>query len=97
MILAGCGGNPVSQSTILEDADRYTYDGVDAFAEADWVRAKFLFTRALSLYQGMDDQKGTLNSYLNLAEVALSTRDYHAALNHLHRADTSAQMASLQH
>ena len=97
MILAGCGGNPVTQSTLIEDADRYTYEGVSAFAEADWYQAKWLFSRALSIYQGMDDQKGALNSYLNLAEVSLSTRDYHAVLNHLHRADTIVKTASLQH
>ena len=41
---------------------------------------------ALSLYQGIDDQQGVLQSHINLAEVALSVRDYQASQRHLDQA-----------
>ena len=97
IVLASCGGSPATKPPVIQDAESYTSDGTNAFAEADWYRAQWLFTRALSLYEGIDDQQGVLNSHINLAEVALSVRDYPTTLKHLDYAADIANKASLQH
>jgi len=94
--LASCGSNPATQRTVIVNADSYMNDGVKAFAQADWDRAKWLFNKALALHQSVDDQKGVLFSHINLAEVALSTKDYQTAQTHLDRAAIITQTASLQ-
>lgn len=95
--IASCVSYPPVQPGLLADASLYMQDGVKAFAEADRLRAQALFTRALSIYQGIDDQEGALNSQINLAEVALSARNYHAARLYLQRARAVAETAGLQH
>jgi len=86
-ILAACGGRAVSKSLVLQNAEAYTIDGMQAYSDADWKRAQILFTQSLLLYQGIDNQYGVLHSHINLAEVALSIRDYPTANKHLDRAD----------
>ena len=81
-----CGGHTASKPAIVLDAENYTNEGMQAFAESNWQRAQRLFTRALSLYQGIDDQPGVLQSHINLAEVALSVRDYQVSQRHLDQA-----------
>ena len=94
--LASCSSNPATQRTIIVNADSFMNDGVKAFAQADWDRAKWLFNKALALHQGVDDQKGVLFSHINLAEVALSTKEYQTAQTHLDLAVVITQTASLQ-
>jgi hypothetical protein len=55
-----------------------------------------LFTRALSLYQGIDDQQGILYSHINLAEVALSKREYSTVERHLDLAADIVKKVSLR-
>ena len=81
-----CGGHTASKPAVVLDAESYTNEGMQAFAESNWQRAQRSFTRALSLYQGIDDQQGVLQSHINLAEVALSVRDYQASQRHLDQA-----------
>ncbi len=85
-VLIGCGGHIVSKPTVLLDAENYTNEGMQAFAESNWQQAERFFAKALSLYQGIDDQQGVLQSHINLAEVALSVRDYQASQRHLDQA-----------
>ena len=96
ILLTGCAAKTVTQATIFQDANWYMNEGVQAFAEADRYRATLFFTEALVLYEGIDDQQGILNTQINLAEVALSVRDYQTAQKHLHRAAVIANTESLQ-
>ena len=96
LVVSGCGGNVVTRPGVLLDAESYTSGGLDAFEEANWNNAQLLFTRALSLYQGIDDQQGILYSHINLAEVALSRRKYSTVERHLVVAADIAKKASLQ-
>ena len=81
-----CGGHTASKPAVVLDAENYTNEGMQAFAESNWQQAQRLFAKALSLYQGIDDQRGVLQSHINLAEVALSVRDYQASQRHLDQA-----------
>jgi tetratricopeptide (TPR) repeat protein len=94
-ILISRGGHPATKPAVLLDAENYTNEGMQAFAESNWQRAQRLFTRALSLYQGIDDQRGVLQSHINLAEVALSVRDYQASQRHLDQATDIIRTKSL--
>ena len=96
-MLTACGGNVATKPAVLQDAESFTNGGLEAFADANWNNAQLLFTRALSLYQGIDDQQGVLYSHINLAEVALSRRDYSTAETHLDIAANIAKKDSLQH
>ena len=96
LAVTGCGGKVVTRPTVLLDAESYTNEGLDSFAEARWNNAQLLFSRALSLYQGIDDQQGILYSHINLAEVALSKREYSTVDRHLNFAADIAKKGSLQ-
>jgi tetratricopeptide (TPR) repeat protein len=93
--LISCGGHTASKPAIVQDAENYTNEGMQAFAESNWQQAQRSFTRALSLYQGIDDQQGVLQSHINLAEVALSVRDYQASQRHLDQATDIIRTKSL--
>lgn len=95
--LVGCGGNTASKPTVIDNAESHMNDGLIAYAETDWSRAQWSFTRALSLYQSIDDQQGVLHSLINLAEVALSVRNYSIAQSHLDRAAAIVTTSSLHH
>jgi tetratricopeptide (TPR) repeat protein len=93
--LISCGGHTASKPAVVQDAENYTNEGMQAFAESNWQQAQRSFTRALSLYQGIDDQQGVLQSHINLAEVALSVRDYQASQRHLDQATDIIRTKSL--
>jgi tetratricopeptide (TPR) repeat protein len=90
-----CGGHTASKPAVVLDAENYTNEGMQAFAESNWQRAQRLFAKALLLYQGIDDQQGVLQSHINLAEVALSVRDYQASQRHLDQATNIIRTKSL--
>jgi tetratricopeptide (TPR) repeat protein len=96
IMLTGCAAKAVSQATVLDDADWYMNEGVQAFAEADRNHATLFFIQALALYEGIDDQQGIVNSQINLAEVDLSAREYKKAQTHLNRAAVAANSAGLE-
>lgn len=97
VILSGCGKQSVTKPVEIEDATSYTNDGLQAYAESDWNKAQWLFNRALSLYEGIDDQQGVLHSHINLAEVALSEHNYPVSLNHLNLAGDIAKTKPNEH
>jgi tetratricopeptide (TPR) repeat protein len=96
LLLAGCGGSSVSKPTVISDAESYTNDGLQAFLGADWNRSQWSLSKALSLYEGIDNQMGVLYSHINLAEVALSVEDYPAIHRHLQRAASIAKEDSFK-
>ncbi len=96
-VIAGCGGQSAIQPTVVRDAEGYTNEGMQAFNSAQWLRAQWLFNRALSLYEGIDDQQGVVTSHINLAEVALSVRDHETTRKHLDRAAEISRDPSLRH
>jgi tetratricopeptide (TPR) repeat protein len=83
LVLNSCGSSSVSKPTVLLNVENYSDDGLQAYAEEDWIRARRLFNRALSLNQSIDDRLGTLTSHINLVEVALALHDDLAAHRHL--------------
>lgn len=91
LLLEGCGNSVVNRPMLISDAENYTRDGLQAYADTEWDRAQNLFTKSLSLYQGIDDQSGVLYSYINLAEVALSTGDYQTVEKNLEKAGQIAK------
>jgi tetratricopeptide (TPR) repeat protein len=91
MTLSGCGGGIATTKTLeIEDAESYTNDGLQAFSDSRWDSAQWLFARALSLYEGIDDQQGVLLSRINLAEVTLALHNYPASLRYLDLATATA-------
>lgn len=95
LVLSACGASTATKPTAILDAENYTNDGLQAFAESDWSRAQQLFSRALILYQGLDNQHGVLSSHINLAEVALTLNEYPASEKHLDEATDTVNKASL--
>jgi len=83
LVLGGCGGDSATKPTLLWNAERYTDDAMQAYADEDWVKAQRLFNRALSLYQGIDDRLAVLACHINLVEVALAVHDNQVADQHL--------------
>lgn len=96
LMLSACGGNTVTKSPVLLDAESDMNNGLQAFADADWSSAQSFFSRALLLYEGIDSQKGILYSHINLAEVGLSIGDYQATQLHLERAGMIAKNVEFQ-
>lgn len=97
MLLTACGGLSVTQSSQLQDAENQINTGLQAYSEAKWNNARLLFTRALLLYQGIDDQQGVLYCHINLAEVALATGEYTAVKRQLDLAADIAKADTFQH
>lgn len=96
MALSGCGGGTVTTKPLeIEDAENYTNDGLQAFSVSRWDSAQRLFARALSLYEGVDDQQGVLLSRINLAEVTLALHNYPASLRYLDLAADNIKQSSL--
>ncbi|OQK18157.1 hypothetical protein AU255_10060 [Methyloprofundus sedimenti] len=95
-MLSACGGNTVTKSPVILDAESDMNNGLQAFADADWSSAQSFFSRALSLYEGIDSQKGILYSHINLAEVGLSVGNYQATQLHLERAGIIAKNVEFQ-
>lgn len=93
--IVACGGVSVSKPFVLQNAESYTANGLQAYKESDWEQAQRLFSRALSLYSGIDDQHGVLISLINLTEVSLSLRDYPTAKRYLDSAENIVKQASL--
>ena len=97
LILTGCEGNSVTKPTVFLDAESHTNMGIQAFDKAAWGQAKWSFNRALSLYQGIDDQLGVLSSHINLAEVALSLHDSPTVKTNLSHASNIANISLQQY
>ena len=83
LLLSSCGGSSATKPTLLWNAESYTDDAMQAYADEDWVKSQRLFIRALSLYQGIDDRLAVLACHINLVEVALAVHDNQAANKHL--------------
>jgi tetratricopeptide (TPR) repeat protein len=83
LILSACAGNMETRPAVILNAENHTTDGVQAFSAADWQRAQFSLTKALVIYQGIDNQQGVISSHINLAEVALAIDDYPTVEAHL--------------
>ncbi|MEE9336950.1 MAG: tetratricopeptide repeat protein [Methylococcaceae bacterium] len=93
--LSGCGGGIAIKKTLeIENAESYTKDGLQAFSGSRWDSAQRLFVRALSLYEGIDDQHGVLLSRINLAEVTLALHNYPASLRYLDLATKNIKKSS---
>lgn len=97
LILSACASNLVTRHTVVQDAENMTGQGLQAYSEADWNRAYRLFSKALSLYEGIDHQQGVLYSHINLAQVALSVGDYPEIKAHLAVATDIVITTEFQH
>ncbi|RLA23683.1 MAG: hypothetical protein DRQ62_05965 [Gammaproteobacteria bacterium] len=96
LLLSACAGDAITRPAAIQEAESDTNNGLQAFSDADWHSAQRFFSRALSLYQGIDNQQGVLYSHINLAEVGLSAGDYPAAQIHLKRAGDIAKLPAFQ-
>ena len=95
LTLSACGAGAVTKPTVIQDAEYYTNEGLQAFADDDRERAQQLFSQALFLYQGLDNQHGVLFSHINLAEVSLSLKEYSVSQKHLDEATYIVKKTSL--
>jgi len=89
--LGGCGGNSITKPSVIENADNYSQEAIQAYSDEQWALAKHLFNRALNLYQGVDDQAVVLATHINLVEVALSAHNAQDAKHHLNGLDSSGK------
>ncbi|KAF3978743.1 MAG: hypothetical protein HFP77_00330 [Methylococcales symbiont of Iophon sp. n. MRB-2018] len=74
LLLATCS-NAVRKPMVIANIEKYNIDGMYAYSNAEWNKAEYFFTKALRLYQGVDNQEGSLLSYINLAEVTLAMQE----------------------
>jgi len=87
VVLSACGTHSVSKPSLVQNAESYDIDAMQAYQNEDWVKAQRLFNRALVLYQAIDDRKAVLNNHINLVEVALSSHNMLAVQPHLIQAE----------
>ncbi len=96
LMITSCGSNAVNKPTLLLNAENYSNDAMQAYAEENWARAQGLFNRALMLNQSIDDRLGTLTTHINLVEVTLALHDNLAANKHLNLAADIVKTESLK-
>lgn len=96
LLLSACGGSAVTNPIAIQDAESYTNSGLQAFSVGDSDHAQQLFNKALTLYQGLDNQQGVLSSHINLAQVTLAAGDYPTTQEHLERAADIVKTAEFQ-
>ncbi len=89
--LIGCGSHSVSRPLIEVNAESYTEQAIQAYAEERWRDARQLFNQALLNYQSLDDRLAVLLCHINLAEVALAQGDLPQAERNLLWADAIAK------
>jgi tetratricopeptide (TPR) repeat protein len=95
LFLSSCS-DAVRKPAVMVDVEQYTHDGVVAYNNAEWNKAKRFFNKALRLYQGIDHLSGIMLSHINLAEVALAENDTGKGERHLRVAKTMANDDLLQ-
>lgn len=96
LVISGCGRESTTKPTLLWNAESYTDDAMQAYADEDWVRAQRLFNHVLFLYQGIDDRPAVLACHINLVEVALAVHDNQAAHKHLSQAANIVKTDALE-
>lgn len=96
LLLSACTGSTVTDPIAIQDAESYTNSGLHAFSVGKSDHAQQLFNKALTLYQGLDNQQGVVSSHINLAQVALAAGDYPTTQKHLQRAADIVKAAEFQ-
>jgi len=94
-LLTNCGGKSVSQPTVLSNAENYSNEAMQAYANENWMRAQKLFNYVLKLNKSIDNRKGVLTGHINLVEVALAIHDEELAQQHLIKAEKIVEIEGL--
>lgn len=95
IFLGACATSIDTRPSIILDAEAYTSEGFHEFTENQWSRAQNSFSKALMLYQSVDNQQGVILMHINLAEVALALDDSAVCQNHLDEAINKVNHATL--
>lgn len=101
MLMQSCASTPDSRPKALIDAEYYQQQGTNAFYNDEYSLAADQFTRALKLYQSIDDHTGMLESHINLIETSIaignlkSARQQLVSLNGLPGLTDRADLADL--
>lgn len=72
-LLSACASVSDRRPEVVRKSEYYLEQGVDAFANSDYVAAASFFKKALGHYRSIDDTRGILLSRINLAETAMAT------------------------
>lgn len=91
LLLSGCSTVSDERPEPIRKSEYYLEHGVNAFSNSDYVAATDFFSKALANYRSIDDTTGILLSYINLAETALASGNFPAALQNIEAAEKSAR------
>jgi tetratricopeptide (TPR) repeat protein len=90
LLLSGCSTVSDERPEPIRKSEYYLEHGVNAFSNSDYVAATDFFSKALANYRSIDDTTGILLSRINLAETALASGNFPAALQNIEAAEMSA-------
>jgi tetratricopeptide (TPR) repeat protein len=90
LLLGACSTVSDQRPEPIRKSEYYLEHGVSAFSDSDYVAASDFFSKALAHYRSIDDTTGTLLSRINLAETALASGNFSAALENIKAAETTA-------
>ena len=82
-VLTGCVRPPDQRPEVVIRGERQLQLGVRAYNNNDYRTAATLFTKAIELYQSIDDREGIIRGYINLMETALAVGNFQSAEQHL--------------
>jgi tetratricopeptide (TPR) repeat protein len=88
--LGGCGTVSDQRPEPIRKSEYFLEHGVTAFSDSDYVAATDFFRKALAHYRSIDDTTGVLLSRINLAETALASGNFAAALEQIEAAERIA-------
>ena len=90
LLQAACGSVSDTRPEPVRKSEYYLEHGVSAFENSDYVAATDFLRKALAHYRSIDDTTGVLLSRINLAETALASGNFKAALEQIEEAEKGA-------
>lgn len=90
LLLGACSTVSDQRPEPIRKSEYYLEHGVSAYSDSDYVAASDFFSKALAHYRSIDDTTGILLSRINLAETALASGNFSAALKNIEAAERTA-------
>lgn len=84
LLLQSCASAPEQRPKAVTDAEYFLQQGTAAFYNDEYPLATQHFSRALAIYQSIDDSRGNMTSRLNLIESTIALGHLDSAEQQLH-------------
>lgn len=85
LILQACASAPAPRPKAIEDAEFFMQQGTASYFHDDYPSSAINYAKALKVYQSIDDQKGVVQSRINLLETTLAIGNLSLAEDQLQR------------